>query len=75
MGIGGVAAGTLVGSGFHLADLGMNRLPPVVRPFFNAAYHFSYLFAASLALGWGGRWGFERLRRKYSHAARAYAQV
>ena len=70
-----MAAGTLVGSGFHLADLTMHRLPDVVKPFFNAVYHFSYLFAASLALGWGWRWGFERLRRKYSHAARAYAQV
>lgn len=66
-----VSAVTTTGSGFHLENLEMHCMPKILRPLLNAVYHWSYTMVICLIFAAGGRWAFESLKKKFSHAARA----
>jgi len=64
------AAGTGVGSGFHLRDLPMESVPALIRPLLNAFFHFSYVWMVVFLFAGFGRIVFKHLKKRTGRAHR-----
>ena len=58
------AAGTGLGSGFHLGDLPMTKVPEMVKPLLNTFFHLSYVWVLVFIVAGIVRCVIQRMKEK-----------